>query len=138
MSTGRINIPRDQLEVRYSRSSGPGGQGVNRTESKVEIRFHLDSAVWIPFHVREKIKILARHQINQEGELILSSQESRSQGQNYETCVDKLAELIRLASMRDKKRVPTKATRSSKRRRVDSKKIRSGHKATRKKVEFSD
>ncbi len=136
LKMARIEIPKARLEFRFSRASGSGGQGVNRTESKVEIRFHVESADWIPFHVRERLKLIAAKQINLSGELIISSQESRSQNQNFEHCFEKLSDLLEKARLVPKSRRPTRATKASKIRRLDSKKKRSRHKAARKKPQL--
>lgn len=117
----KILIPREQIEIRTARSSGPGGQAVNKTASKAEIRFHVNSAQWIPDEVRARLLHLAHNRMNQEGELILSSQESRSQHANIERCFQKLAALLEQAARPPKQRRPTRPTRGSQKKRLDSK-----------------
>jgi ribosome-associated protein len=127
-------IPEDQLEVRTMRSSGAGGQHVNKTDSQVEIRFHLYTAEWIPAEVRSRMRMQAGSRLTQEGFYILRSQAHRSQERNYQDCLDKLRELIAAAWHAPKPRKKTKPTRGSKERRIGEKKTRSSHKAGRGKV----
>lgn len=72
-----IEIPLDKIDLRYSRSSGPGGQNVNKLNTKVDIRFHVASADWLPQAVRDRIVLYNPQRINKEGDLIVTSQESR-------------------------------------------------------------
>ena len=125
-------IPRDRLDVRFSRSSGPGGQGVNRTESKVEMRFVLADADWLSAYARERLRLLHPGMINGEDELIVNSQETRSQKDNYEICLEKLSAMIVAAMARPKRRIATKKTYSSVRERLKNKNKRAQTKAHRK------
>jgi ribosome-associated protein len=129
--TADIDIPRHLIEVRTMRSSGPGGQSVNTTESKVEIRFNVFDATWIPQATRDRFAKIFKNRINQSGEFILACQEMRSQNQNYERCFDRLGDMLRQAQQAPKRRVASKPTRASKKRRLDSKKSHSGKKADR-------
>ena len=72
-----IEIPLDKIELRYSRSSGPGGQNVNKLNTKVDIRFNVREADWIPPAVRDRILLYNPNRINNDGELIVTSQEGR-------------------------------------------------------------
>lgn len=72
-----IEIPLDKIDLRYSRSSGPGGQNVNKLNTKVDIRFNVASADWLPQAVRDRITIYNPSKINKEGDIIVTSQESR-------------------------------------------------------------
>ncbi|KAK6187738.1 hypothetical protein SNE40_005695 [Patella caerulea] len=87
-------IPTDQLTISYSRSSGPGGQHVNKVNTKVEIRFHVESAEWIPQWVRDKLVQKEQNNINKEGFLIITSDRSRKQMLNQADCLDKLRTMI--------------------------------------------
>ncbi|XP_048180026.1 peptidyl-tRNA hydrolase ICT1, mitochondrial [Corvus hawaiiensis] len=89
-----LDIPMARLTVSYSRSSGPGGQNVNKVNSKAEVRFHLASADWIPEAVREKMALMHRNKINRAGELIVTSEESRYQMRNLAICLEKIRTMV--------------------------------------------
>eukprot|EP00980_Cylindrotheca_fusiformis_P027475 scaffold20543_cov95-Cylindrotheca_fusiformis.AAC.1 len=85
-----VDIPEDRLEINFVRSSGSGGQNVNKLSTKVELRFHVMDADWMPREVRQRLVQQQSNRINKDGYLTLTSQESRTQGQNRKTAVDKL------------------------------------------------
>ncbi|XP_005526801.1 PREDICTED: peptidyl-tRNA hydrolase ICT1, mitochondrial [Pseudopodoces humilis] len=89
-----LDIPMARLTVSYSRSSGPGGQNVNKVNSKAEVRFHLASADWIPESVRQKMALMHRNKINRAGELIVTSEESRYQMRNLAICLEKIRTMV--------------------------------------------
>ncbi|XP_058025513.1 large ribosomal subunit protein mL62 [Ahaetulla prasina] len=92
-------IPVGRLSVSYSRSSGPGGQNVNKVNSKAEVRFHLASADWISEEVRQKMAVLQKHRINKLGELIITSEVSRYQLRNMADCLQKIRNMIAESTM---------------------------------------
>ncbi|XP_006912301.1 peptidyl-tRNA hydrolase ICT1, mitochondrial isoform X1 [Pteropus alecto] len=92
------DIPLDRLTVSYCRSSGPGGQNVNKVNSKAEVRFHLASADWIAEPVRQKMAVTHKNKINRSGELILTSECSRYQFRNLADCLQKIRDMIAEAS----------------------------------------
>ncbi|XP_047465253.1 peptidyl-tRNA hydrolase ICT1, mitochondrial [Mugil cephalus] len=94
----QVHIPVDRLRVSYSRSSGPGGQHVNKVSTKAEVRFHVQTADWIPEDVRRKILEKNKNRINKAGELLVTSELSRSQRRNLDDCVQKISAIIAEAS----------------------------------------
>ncbi|XP_015211437.1 large ribosomal subunit protein mL62 isoform X2 [Lepisosteus oculatus] len=96
------DIPLDRLTVTYSRSSGPGGQHVNKVNTKAEIRFHVQTADWIPEDVRQKIILKNKNRINKSGELIVTSEASRYQMRNLADCLQKIGDIIAEASLKPK------------------------------------
>ncbi|XP_038013362.1 peptidyl-tRNA hydrolase ICT1, mitochondrial [Motacilla alba alba] len=103
-----LDIPMARLTVSYSRSSGPGGQNVNKVNSKAEVRFHLASADWIPEAVRQKMALMHRNKINRAGELIVTSEESRYQMRNLAICLEKIRTMVTEAT--EKPKVVSKET----------------------------
>ena len=126
-----MKIPREELQISFSRSSGPGGQNVNKVATRVEVRFHLESAAWIPPATRARLATLHPGRLNREGELIVVSSRFRSQGRNIEDCIEKLGELLEKAAKRPQRRVPTRKTKASNERRLKHKKRRSDIKSRR-------
>jgi len=88
------HIPVDQLKISYMRSSGPGGQNVNKVNSKVEMRFHLQTATWIPELVRNKLEENELGRITKEGQFVVRSEATRKQLMNQADCMDKIRQLI--------------------------------------------
>jgi len=99
-----IFIPMDKLEFAFARSSGPGGQNVNKLNTKAEIRFKVDTADWLPDAVRSRLKVYQSNKISKEGDLIITSQEHRTQAKNKDDCVQKLQEMIAEAYVEPKDR----------------------------------
>ncbi|HAM99417.1 MAG TPA: aminoacyl-tRNA hydrolase [Marinilabiliales bacterium] len=125
----------DELEFSASRSSGPGGQHVNKTNSKVELRFRLmESKVLTEEQIRQLAKKLG-NQLTLEGEILVTCQTSRSQIKNKEEVIEKFLELVEKALKPRIKRVPTKPSRTSVLKRLDTKKQLSQKKNLRKKPE---
>jgi ribosome-associated protein len=126
-----MDIPREKLTIRFARSGGPGGQNVNKVETKVEVRFLLDEADWISPRIRGRLRQMARRRMNSEGELVIRSSRFRSQARNLEDCIAKLSALLEAARQVPKRRIATRPTKASRQRRMDSKKARSKTKAQR-------
>uniref|UniRef100_A0A8C4IE82 Large ribosomal subunit protein mL62 n=1 Tax=Dicentrarchus labrax TaxID=13489 RepID=A0A8C4IE82_DICLA len=127
----------ERLTVSYSRSGGPGGQHVNKVNTKTEVRFHVHTADWIPEDVRRKIFEKNKKRINKAGELLVTSELSRSQQRNLSDCIQKISAIIAEAS--EKPHEPTaedialRAQRLEKRNkeRLNQKKIHSAIKKSR-------
>ncbi len=124
--TMEIAIPLDRLTVRASRSGGPGGQNVNKVASRVEIRFLLAAADWIPPEVRARLAETFPSRISKEGEFRIVSDRFRDQRRNLEDCLDRLRSFLAAASRRPKRRIPTAPTRASRGRRLEAKRRRAG------------
>jgi ribosome-associated protein len=120
--TPTIAIPESELEEHFILSSGAGGQNVNKVASAVQLRFDVLHSPSLPDDVRVRLLRLAGHRLTKDGVLIVTARESRDQIRNRETAREKLAGLIRAATYVQKKRKPTKPSRASKERRIDSKK----------------
>ena len=119
-----LRIPASELQLEFSRSTGPGGQHVNKVETRVTILFDIDASEVLNDHQRSILKEMLRSRVSKDGVLRVSCEESRSQATNRELARERFAGLIREALRSRKKRVPTKATRASKRRRMDEKRKR--------------
>jgi ribosome-associated protein len=124
--TPRISLDEDELQETFVRSSGPGGQNVNKVATAVELRFDLARSPSIPEPVKARLASLAGSRLTKEGVVIIFSQEHRTQERNRAEAREKLFSLIREAAIVPRVRRPTKPTRASKERRLASKTIRSG------------
>lgn len=124
-------IPERELSARAVRSSGPGGQNVNRVSTKVELVFDLQGSTVLDASEKARIARLALHRLDAEGRVLVTSQATRSQAQNLADAREKLAALLRAALAIPKRRRKTKPTRASKERRLDSKRRQSQKKQAR-------
>lgn len=94
-----IILPMDKIDFSYARSSGPGGQNVNKLNTKAELRFHVMTADWLPIEVRQRLFEYQANKINKNGEIVVTSQESRTQSSNREDCVLKLQTMVLFLSL---------------------------------------
>jgi ribosome-associated protein len=117
-----ITIADQELEERFIRSSGPGGQNVNKVSSAVQLRFDVKNSPSLPEAVRTALLDLAS--ITRDGVLVITAQRFREQDKNRADARDRLADIIRRAAIPPKPRRPTKVPKASKRKRLEGKKHR--------------
>jgi len=123
--TPDVAIPDEEFEWKFVRSSGPGGQNVNKVSSAVQLRFLLPLNTSLPVAARNRLRRLAGQKLIDDGSILINARSERSQEQNRRDALARLAELIRAALIEPKIRKKTRPTRASKQRRIDSKKRRS-------------
>ena len=127
----QIEIPDDELEWKFVRSSGPGGQNVNKVSSAVQLRFLLARNTSLPGAARGRLRRLAGQRLVDDGSILIAARSERSQGENRRAALERLAELIRTALIEPKIRKKTRPTHGSMERRIESKKRRAGTKRLR-------
>ena len=132
--TDTISIDEDEIEESFVRSSGPGGQNVNKLSTAVQLRFDIRRSPSLPNDVAIRLMRLAGKRLTKEGVLVLMAQNNRTQERNRAEARERLIELIREAAVKPVPRRATKPTKASKTRRLEGKKIRSDIKGKRGKV----
>ncbi len=129
--TPELRIPRDEFRFRYVRSSGPGGQNVNKVATQVQLHWDVAHTPSLPTDVRDRFLERYGHRINAEGMLVLRCQKHRTRKRNIEECLARLAGLIRAVVEPPRSRRPTRPPRSAVERRLKEKRLRSEKKARR-------
>ncbi|MBV1697915.1 MAG: aminoacyl-tRNA hydrolase [Hyphomicrobiales bacterium] len=126
-----LSIDEREIEESFVRASGPGGQNVNKLSTAVQLRFDVRNSPSLPSDVSQRLERLAGSRLTRDGVLIIIAQRHRTQARNRQDALDRLIDLIRDAAVAPRLRRPTKPTRASRERRVETKKLRSGIKRLR-------
>lgn len=121
---GGISLDENELQWSFVRSSGPGGQNVNKVSTAVQLRFDAARSASLPEEVRVRLLRLAGRRVAGEGVVVIEARRHRSQEQNRRDALDRLVDLIRKASRQPKPRRKTKPTAASRRRRLERKRRR--------------
>jgi ribosome-associated protein len=129
--TRTLALDEAEIEERFIRASGPGGQNVNKLSTAVQLRFDVRHSPSLPEAVRRRLERLAGRRLTREGILVITAQRHRTQERNRQDALERLMALIAEASVPEKPRRPTKPSYTERLKRVEAKRRRSGLKAAR-------
>jgi ribosome-associated protein len=129
--TPTLRVPLAEFDWSYARSGGPGGQNVNKVESKAVLRWNLQASPSVPAEVKARLAAAHPAHVTTDGEFLVTSQKYRDQERNRQDCLDKLADMLRRAAVRPAVRKKTRPSKASHRRRLEAKKHNSQRKADR-------
>lgn len=136
--TKNISIDENEIHEDFVRSSGPGGQNVNKVSTAVQLRFNVKHSSSLPEEVRCRLMKIAGHRLTAEGVLIIDARRFRRQERNRQDALNRLKELIRKAAWKPKKRIKTQPSLACKQKRLESKRHHSLKKRLREKVRYGD
>ncbi len=129
----RIRIPRSEFRFTFMRSSGPGGQNVNKVNTKVRLHWKILDSLSLPEEVKERLLTKYRRRITAEGEFLVTSQRFRDQSRNVEDCLEKLREILGSVAVAPRLRKKTRPSRAARERRLRQKREQSDRKRLRRK-----
>ena len=130
-----IQIPEREVQLRFIRAAGPGGQNVNKVASAVELRFDVKHSLALPEEVRQRLMRQSGKKLNSAGVLIIQARRYRSQDRNRQDALERLVRLVRQAAVKPRARRPTRPSRASRESRLEIKRHRSRAKQRRSRVE---
>ena len=121
--TPTLSLPDSEVQERFVRASGPGGQNVNKVATAVELRFDVGASS-LPDEVKRRVRAIGGNRLSSDDVLIIDSRAHRTQAMNREAARERLSELLQKAAVRPKRRTATKPTRAAKEKRLEVKKLR--------------
>ncbi len=136
--TTRVSIPEEEIRITSSRSSGPGGQHVNKTATKVTLRFDLEGTPSLTDSQKRRVREALGRAVSKSGFIVIHEESHRSQSANRKRVIEKFATLIARALSPRKKRIPTSVSTAQKRKRLEEKRLRSMKKSSRRSDPLQD
>ncbi len=136
--TDQITIDEGELEEKFVRSSGPGGQNVNKVSTAVQLRFHVMNSTSLPNAIKDRLTVLAGSKMTEEGVLVIDARNHRTQSQNRKEARERFVELLREAAKEPTRRKKTQPSRAIREKRLEEKRRRGELKQTRRSVKPGD